>query len=390
MTAPRNITNNPSAASQTVVSSNSQEVINLLVSSFHLHLGKISDEVWLENFAQAVNCSAVACVRWTSGHPAYDVTTTFGNQPELAADWKIWADRIVASSTLREPAFIEDFVKASLNQKLYQEKIIDNPQLLVGIVDWEPACIVMLMLRDQDQPEWNRFERNNIARILGYVREAIGVHKELDRRHYIGGLASDILNSSPRGIVALSEDGVIQMANARAEEMLDARDGICRQRGKLLIGDRQAAKALSEHLGNLPNLTGDGLPEMDWNMVAKRPSGEKGYQIILGSIKLHDWNIESRASDRVAIIYLHDLVDTSRPTTTQLRDFYGLTAAQAKLAGAIYNGRSITEAAAELHVSVNTARTHMRGIYAKTGVKTQTELISLLTSGLKTYGQPKE
>jgi DNA-binding CsgD family transcriptional regulator len=73
-----------------------------------------------------------------------------------------------------------------------------------------------------------------------------------------------------------------------------------------------------------------------------------------------------------------------------MRDFYSLTAAQAKVASAIYNGQSIGEAAKKLNISINTARTHMRNIYAKTGVKTQTELISLLTSGLKTYGKRKD
>jgi DNA-binding CsgD family transcriptional regulator len=172
--------------------------------------------------------------------------------------------------------------------------------------------------------------------------------------------------------------------------MLGDSDGLRRQRGKLLINDKKTAKMLADHLGNLKNLTGDGLPEMDWNMIAKRPSGKHGYQIILGSIKLHEWNIESRASDRIAIVYLHDLADTSRPTTTQMRDFYNLTAAQAKIAGAVYNGQSVGEAAKKLNISINTARTHMRNIYAKTGVKTQTELISLLTSGLKTYGKRKD
>ena len=46
-------------------------------------------------------------------------------------------------------------------------------------------------------------------------------------------------------------------------------------------------------------------------------------------------------------------------------------------------------AAKMLNISVNTARSHMRGIYAKAGVKTQAELITLLASGLKTYGKRK-
>ena len=390
MTRLEKVNSGPSKDHLSLASSNSQEIIDLLVSSFHLHLGKLSDEAWLKSFAAAVNCSSAGCIRWSMGNPDYAVVSTYGNDTDVPADWRCWADRAISNSALRETAFIEDFIEASLDPGSRRDKNIDNPRILFGVVDWEPACIVMMMVRNDDQPEWSEFERKQILKILGYVRESVIVHKELDRRRYIGSLANDILNSSPRGMIALSDDGTIQMANTRADVMLDANDGLRRNHGKLHIRDRKVAKALAEHLANLKNMTGDGLPEMDWNMVADRPSGKQGYQVILGSLRLRNWNIESRATDRIAIIYLHDLIDTTRPTTTQLRDFYGLTAAQARVAGAIYNGKTIAEAAAELNVSINTARTHMRGIYAKTGVNTQTELISLLTSGLKTYGQHKE
>jgi DNA-binding CsgD family transcriptional regulator/PAS domain-containing protein len=373
-----------------LISSNSQDIIDLLISSFKLHLGKMSDEAWLKDFARAVQCDSAACIRWTAGKPDQAIISAHGELTELPTGSKNLIDHAINASSLRQPAFIEDYIKATLEPHLFASKNIGSPRVLLGIVDWEPACIVMLMVRNNDQAEWGEFERKQVLQILGYVRESIIVHKELDRRRYISGLASEVLNSSPRGMIALSDDGTIEMANTRAEAMLGDRDGLRRQRGKLLINDKKTAKVLADHLGNLKNLTGDGLPEMDWNMIARRPSGKPGYQIILGSIKLHEWNIESRASDRIAIVYLHDLADTSRPTTTQMRDFYNLTAAQAKLAGAIYKGQSVGEAAKELNISINTARTHVRNIYAKTGVNTQTELISLLTSGLKTYGKHKD
>jgi DNA-binding CsgD family transcriptional regulator/PAS domain-containing protein len=390
MTPPQSSTEKETNNRPALISSNSQDVIDLLISSFKLHLGKMSDEAWLKDFARAVQCDSTACVRWTSGNPDQAINSAHGELTELPTGWRNLIDHAINASSLRQPAFIEDYIKATLEPHLFASRSIDNPRFLMGVVDWEPACIVMLMVRNNDQAEWSQFERKQVKQILGYVRESIIVHKELDRRRYISGLASEVLNSSPRGIIALSEDGIIQMANSRAETMLDDRDGLCRNNSKLQISDKKTSKALADHLGNLKNMTGDGLPEMDWNLIAERPSGKPGYQIILGSIKLRDWNIESRANDRMAIVYLHDLADTTRPTATQMRDFYSLTAAQAKVASAIYNGQSIGEAAKKLNISINTARTHMRDIYAKTGVNTQTELISLLTSGLKTYGKRKD
>ena len=54
MTRLEKVNSGPSKDHLSLASSNSQEIIDLLVSSFHLHLGKVSDEVWLKSFAGAV------------------------------------------------------------------------------------------------------------------------------------------------------------------------------------------------------------------------------------------------------------------------------------------------------------------------------------------------
>ena len=71
------------------------------------------------------------------------------------------------------------------------------------------------------------------------------------------------------------------------------------------------------------------MPNMDWNMSVARPSGKPELQVILGYVKLREWNLESQAADRMAIVYLHDPRDKTRPTVEQLQQFYGLTKAQA-------------------------------------------------------------
>ena len=366
-----------------------QTLTDLLRASFQLHLGHITDEQWLEAFAKAAHCSSSACVRWTSRSPDYEITSVYGDDVNLPTGWRDWIDHTVASSTYRKPGLLESFMAETpaANTPLMNE--IDHDRILVGIVDWEPACIVMLMIRNKNEPEWTVFEKQHIVRILEATRDSIQVHKELDRRRYIGSLAQDILNMSPRGMLALSENGVIQMANTHADFLLDQGDGITRKHGKLVFSDASTQASLNDYLSDLANATGKGLPEMDWNMSAKRPSGEMPYQVILGSLKLQNWNVESRASDRVAMVYLLDARNTTRPSDEQLKAFYGLTSAQARVATALYAGNNINEAAEILNISINTARSHMRHIYAKVGVRTQSELLGLLASGLKTYGKTK-
>jgi DNA-binding CsgD family transcriptional regulator len=56
----------------------------------------------------------------------------------------------------------------------------------------------------------------------------------------------------------------------------------------------------------------------------------------------------------------------------------GLTPAETRLAIALFKGQSVDAYADEAAISINTARWHVKQIYAKTGVKRQTELIHLL------------
>jgi DNA-binding CsgD family transcriptional regulator len=58
-----------------------------------------------------------------------------------------------------------------------------------------------------------------------------------------------------------------------------------------------------------------------------------------------------------------------------------LTPAETRLAVALFKGQTVEAYAKEAAISINTARWHVKQIYAKTGVKRQTELIYMLLKG---------
>src|SRR5262249_40722153 len=65
----------------------------------------------------------------------------------------------------------------------------------------------------------------------------------------------------------------------------------------------------------------------------------------------------------------------------QLHDIYHLTPAEARLAALIVRGYSLHAAACRLHISNNTARTHMKRIYDKTETHRQVDLIRRVANG---------
>lgn len=70
--------------------------------------------------------------------------------------------------------------------------------------------------------------------------------------------------------------------------------------------------------------------------------------------------------------------------------YYELTPAEAKLAVQLANGKSLEEVAEHLDISIHTARSHLKAIFAKTNVKRQSELVAILLQGMFTFCKTNE
>ncbi len=71
-----------------------------------------------------------------------------------------------------------------------------------------------------------------------------------------------------------------------------------------------------------------------------------------------------------------------RPVSAQvLQQIYGLTRAEIVLVQALASGHSLEDAAHNIGIAVNTARTHLKHIFIKTGAKRQSELIHQVETG---------
>ena len=65
-----------------------------------------------------------------------------------------------------------------------------------------------------------------------------------------------------------------------------------------------------------------------------------------------------------------------------LSDVYGLTPAEAELAELLVQGRTLEQAAKIRHVTLNTTRSQLKQVFAKTETSRQGELLKLMLSGV--------
>ena len=89
-------------------------------------------------------------------------------------------------------------------------------------------------------------------------------------------------------------------------------------------------------------------------------------------------NLRSWAGRSCALVRLDEPVRNIN--TDQLVDALGLSAAEARLVTELCRGGTLVSAARELGISVNTAKSQMAPVFAKTGARRQSELLTLVAA----------
>jgi DNA-binding CsgD family transcriptional regulator len=188
------------------------------------------------------------------------------------------------------------------------------------------------------------------------------------------------LDSLPWGVVLVSNHGNRLVANRRAEEILQAEDGLTAHGDTLrAIFPHEAAKFDRLLTNTLNGARGGGM------LSITRPLGSHPLNVLI----LPLGNKPEMFGDRVhaAAIFVSDPHMRLPGNEQHLRELYALTAVEARLAACLSRGKSIEEAAAAMGVTVNTARAYLKRIFEKTGVHRQSALVRLLLLGVPPLSQ---
>ncbi|MCC6767297.1 MAG: helix-turn-helix transcriptional regulator [Deltaproteobacteria bacterium] len=82
------------------------------------------------------------------------------------------------------------------------------------------------------------------------------------------------------------------------------------------------------------------------------------------------------------VLLIQDVESSPAISEDALRALYGLTRREGHVAARLIGGASVAAIAAEVGVSANTVRTHLKRIFGKTGASSQSALMRIVLSGL--------
>ena len=238
--------------------------------------------------------------------------------------------------------------------------------------------------RGADSGPFTETQRQRLKLIAPHLSRALGVMQRLrsaDLNVAANHAALDLLDT---GILLVHPRGHVVFANRHALRLLREEDGL-RLRGRagaadsLQAADPKTQKAIESALQE--SISPDILttPHFTRRVSVHRPSGRAPYMLGFSSLSL-DNEFGSGSDAPRAIVFVTDPEQSIDIDMEWLRSTYGLTKAEARVASLLVTGDATDEIAAKLGVSVNTLRTQLRQIYAKTGTGGRVKLIRMLIS----------
>jgi DNA-binding CsgD family transcriptional regulator len=249
---------------------------------------------------------------------------------------------------------------------------------LCAVLSRDRNTVVFLeVMRSRDGGRFTQDEIDACRLLVPHLQRLLRMQQRMAELETERDAALDALDYLPWGVLLVDNHGSRLAVNRRAQEILLARDG--------LMAQGEAVRAvLADESVRLDRLLSSAI----------RGGGERrsGALSITRPLKAHPLSViviplrprSEGLADRVpaAAIFMSDPDMRLNGNEQHLRELYALTTVEARLATHLSHGRSVEEAAAEMGVTVNTARAYLKRIYSKLGVRRQSELTRRLLLGL--------
>ena len=246
-------------------------------------------------------------------------------------------------------------------------------------------CRLRITRSHEAQP-FSSEDKALIRFLLPHLKRSIQLHARLDFLECERQLFAGTVNRMLLGIISFSQNGTILETNQEARRILSEKDGIWLAGNNLSVEVTQEGRELQRMVRQaLSSTAADKTPGVVEAMSVTRPSGRAKLGVLVRQIPLGTWS-ESRQRPAVAVFLRDPESSAAQPSHELVRRLFGLTRMEAALALLLAEGLTLDEAAEKMDVRRNTARTHLRSIFCKTGVTRQTMLVRLLLNSVITLG----
>jgi DNA-binding CsgD family transcriptional regulator len=186
-----------------------------------------------------------------------------------------------------------------------------------------------------------------------------------------------VLERLAQAVVLVDSRGTVSALNERATAIVTQGDGLLISRGVLRCRCLADTAVLHRLIAHVAQRNGRGEGGTRCGLRIQRLAGRRPLTALVAGLRCKS---ARRDGEAVIAVLATDPEHTPAIEVQMLRDWYGLTPAEARVAMLLASGLSVDGIVERLGIGANTARTHLKSIFAKTDTRRQGELIRLLLS----------
>ncbi|WP_066739417.1 helix-turn-helix transcriptional regulator [Cupriavidus sp. D384] len=269
-----------------------------------------------------------------------------------------------------------DTTRATAPDQAFRGQALDDVGLrsvMACLVDRRPTHEIYLALqRPASEDGYSEADARALDWAIPHLREAMILR---DRTHAVaaqGHVSADLLNRLPFGVVVFAESGKVLLSNAAGEPWPR----------RLLPGDAADGKGsgwrLSRPFEDVVRSLCDPNSLQPAQAIQAIGADGRAAQIVAVALTPALY-LSSEWEGQPVLVSIHENQGPPRAVPAVLRDLYGLTPAENRLAMLLNTGIGLPDACMQLGIKRETARSQLKAIFTKTGTSTQAQLAHLLT-----------
>jgi len=238
------------------------------------------------------------------------------------------------------------------------------------------------LLRGPDSPPFAENDRDALGTLVPHLRRAVAIQREFMRLDSERWAVVDLLDQYPMGTIIADGDGRVVFASRAAHQMIERDAGLAIRHGMIWAkrGNESSAlhAAIHEAVEQARSRTNGTTATL---LPLSRPSSDRPLEVRIAPV------MRDRAPQGmnghgppVAALFISDPDLPGERAPELLTRLYGLTRAEANFLATFLRAGNVPKTAEALGISVNTARSHLRSLFRKTGTGNQAELMRTVTA----------
>lgn len=237
---------------------------------------------------------------------------------------------------------------------------------------------ILSLIRHRGTRPFDADEEQLAQAVLPHLRRSLELQRKISTLQLTYASAVNALDRWPAGVIVLGEMGEVLLMNSMAEKIVNQRDGLLYENGFIRASFGSENEVFLKLIQGAIRASRGEMVKPGGAMALSRRSSDASLRLLVAPIRSGAALLVETRPSAVVFIGGHE------PTTLSsemLREVYGMTPAEAKVAHLLAKGLTPREVAKQLHIKITTARTHLAHVLDKTGTRRQAELVRLLLSG---------